>query len=110
MPRGLKTNGPYQVGNGAPPRSQDGRAHQDQQAVLRRRGNRGSTKVEDRHRTRWDVHRRRPARGFAAASSRGRPTLHHQRALFPTPFIGIEVNRAKVELSATTKIMPHGPR
>jgi len=36
--------------------------------------------------------------GFAAAFSMCRQTFHHKRSHFPTPFIGIEVKRAKVEL------------
>jgi hypothetical protein len=38
--------------------------------------------------------------GFAAAFSMCRQTFHHKRSHFPTPFIGIEVKRAKVELRA----------
>src|SRR5919198_2735979 len=101
MPWGLKTNGPDQVVDGAPPRGQDGREHQNQKAVRRRRGKRGSKHVEDRHSTRWDVHSRRPSIGCAAAYSMCRQTFHQKRSRFPTPFIGIKVKRAKVELRRT---------
>ena len=36
---------------------------------------------------------------FAAAYSMCRQTFHQKRPRFPTPFIGIEIKRAKVELS-----------
>jgi hypothetical protein len=36
--------------------------------------------------------------GFTAAYSMCRQTFHQKRSRFPTPFIGIEVKRAKVEL------------
>jgi hypothetical protein len=67
MPRGFETNGPSQVADGAPPRGQDGREHQDQKPARRRSGKRRSKHAEDRHGTRWDVHISGPALGVAAA-------------------------------------------
>lgn len=67
MPRCLVTNGTYQVADGASPRGQHGREHQDQKPVIRRSGKCGLKHAEYWDRTSWDIHGCRPFMGFTIA-------------------------------------------